>query len=102
MQLTKTEVRPGVFVSKEIHAPQIVSPAPVRVISRLEFAERFTDAELEAVLSSNNGKVRVFLKKLDFVGSVDLDKPSVVAGVNFLEQSGLIGAGRAAEILGNA
>lgn len=100
MSWTRDEVRPGVFVERFVHDRKAIVPVP-GVVSRLAFAEKFTDAELEAVLSSNSGMVKVFLKRLDFVGAVDLGKQSVIDSVNFLEQVGIIAQGRAAEILGS-
>jgi len=81
-------------------------PAPVkRMVTKLEFMERFTDTELEAITSMSKkdtgvgNKVSVFMKKLDLADQIDLDDARLQAGVNGMESLGLIGAGRAAVIL---
>jgi hypothetical protein len=81
-------------------------PKPVkRIITKLDFIGRFTDPELEAIISKSKeantigDKVGVFLKKLDVAQDVDLDDARLNAGVNGMETLGLIGAGRAAVIL---
>lgn len=76
-----------------------------RTISKLDFIGRFTDPELEAIISKSKeansvgDKVGVFLKKLDVAENVDLDDPRLSTGVEGMETLGLIGIGRAAEIL---
>ena len=78
------------------------SPPPqVRRISRLAFRNRFTDAEKLALYTAAESSVqlRVYLDDLAAAEFVDLDYPATVAGVQALEQAGIIGAGRAAQIL---
>lgn len=78
------------------------APEPVRRISKLKFRNRFTGAEKLALYTAAEASVqlRVYLDDLAAAEFVDLDYPATVAGVQALEQAGIIGAGRAAEILG--
>lgn len=84
--------------------PPPPAPEPVsfdRVVSRLQFLDRFTDAELAGILAAAAASpaIQVWTKKLELAGEVDLDSPRTIAGVNALETAGLIGAGRGAAIL---
>lgn len=82
--------------------PAAPEPAPSgRVVSRLNFLDRFTDAELAGILAAADASaaVQVWIKKLELAGEVDLDSPRTIAGVTALETAGLIAAGRAAAIL---
>ncbi len=91
------------------HIPVVeVEPAPLaRRLSKLEYMQRFTDAELEGIYSAAkvSTAVEVWLAKFNAASvdadgtSIDLDDPRTVAGVNALESVGLIGVGRAAEVL---
>ena len=89
--------------------------APVvdrRLISKLGFRRRFTRSEkaaieLAAVIQADApieqqqlaAALRADLKDQEAAQFIDLDDPAVVEGVQQLEQFGLIGAGRATEIL---
>lgn len=80
------------------------SDYPVVVsLSVLEFLRLFTDAERSAVRaareSGQSQNLLDFWELLQASGRVRLDNPDVVAGVGLLEQSGLIAAGRADQIL---
>ena len=77
-------------------------PAVSRRITKLAFRNRFTDLEKLALYTAAESSVqlRVYLDDLSAAEFVDLDCPATVAGVQALEQAGIIGAGRAAEILG--
>lgn len=76
--------------------------APVRRITKLAFRNRFTDLEKLALYTAAESSVqlRVYLDDLAAAEFVDLDYGATVAGVQALEVAGIIGAGRAAEILG--
>jgi len=69
--------------------------------SRLDFIDRFTDSEMELIMNSRrtNDKIAVFIQKLDLADEVDRDSSRTTNAVNGLEAIGLIGVGRAAEIL---
>lgn len=79
-------------------APEV----PSREISRLEFMNLFQDAELAAICSTAKVSVAVeiWLEKFKLSEFVNLDDPRTAGGIHALEQSGLLGVGRAAEILG--
>lgn len=88
-----------------------VPPAPdpdhARRLTKLEYMNRFHDAELAAIYSAAKVSVavEVWLAKFNAATpdadgtSVDLDDPRTIAGVRALEDAGLLGTGRAAEIL---
>lgn len=94
--------------------PEQVEPEATAVteISRHAFRSRFTSAEKAmieiAMLDDPTAPIeqpqqaavlRAFDKDLSAAEVVDLEYPQTVDGVNMLEQVGLIGPGRAAEIL---
>jgi hypothetical protein len=99
----------------EAHYPgdytEIVEPpAPmptVRRLSKLAYMNRFTDAELAGIYGAAKTvvSVEVWLAKFNATTpeadgtSIDLDDPRTVAGLQGMEAAGLLGAGRAAEIL---
>lgn len=96
------------WVLVEYVAPPAPTPAPtVRRISKLNYMDRFTDAELAGIYTAAKTvvQVEVWLAKFNATTpdpdgtSIDLDDPRTVAGVQGLEAAGLLGAGRAAEIL---
>lgn len=76
-----------------------------RHITHLAFISRFTDAEAIAIDLASMGAsveaaaVRRYLAKVGAAKFIDLDFPDTRAGVAALEAGGLLGAGRAAEIL---
>ena len=77
-------------------------PLPMtNTIPKDAFVSRFTDAETEALLvaSKSNNNVAMFIQKIDFIGRVDLSSANLIAAVNRMETEGIIGPGRAAEIL---
>ena len=76
-------------------------PAVSRRITKLSFRNRFTDAEKLALYTAAESSIqlRIYLDDLAAAEFVDLDYPATVAGVQALEQAGIIGAGRAAQIL---
>ena len=74
-------------------------PVAVNPIKSKEFLKRFTGNEREAFLTSVDVKVQTFWEWLKMEGDIDLTDALVMAGVQMLENKGVIGAGRAAEIL---
>lgn len=92
-------------------------PVPVpavedRRVTRLAFRNRFTQAELVAleIASLDNpaatmqarqqaASLRVMLANLQAASWIDLQRPDTRTGVQQLEAAGLLGAGRALEIL---
>lgn len=87
-------------------------PTPDRRVTRLAFRNRFTQAELVAleIASLDNpaatmqarqqaASLRVMLANLQAASWIDLQRPDTRTGVQQLEAAGLLGAGRALEIL---
>lgn len=77
----------------------IVVPEPITIITNLELWNRFTEAEKETLVGSTTAKVKKFLYELRMIGSVDLTDNRIITAINALETAGMIGAGRAEEIL---
>ncbi len=82
---------------------QFVSPnTPASTIfSRVDFMDRFTLEETVAIYTAakQNVIVEILLDKLKIAEFVNVTDPRTAEGIQMLEQAGLIGAGRAAEIL---
>ena len=79
-------------------------------LTRYEFRKLFTFAERVAIDSSPNNTaipanyramLLTLLKDLELSGEVQLWNPDVQAGIGLLEQLGLIGPGRSAQIIAN-
>jgi hypothetical protein len=88
-------------------APPVVEETQSVGLTKLEFMQRFTDAELDALytVAKTNVAVEIWLAKFnattpDAQGySVYLNDQRTIDSVNMLEAAGLLAAGRAAEIL---
>ena len=80
--------------------PEVVPPVQ-RTITKLEYLRRFTTAERVAIraAASANPVLDDYLKLMELAQEINLDDVDTVAAVQMLEQSGLIDAGRAAEVL---
>ena len=82
------------------------TPAPRRV-TKLDYMQRFTDTEMAGIYSAAKSSiaVEVWLAKFNATTpepdgtSMNLDDPRTIGGLQALEAAGLIGVGRAAEIL---
>lgn len=74
---------------------------PKRHLTKLEFLDRFTDVELAGILDAAKVStlIAVWVKKLDVATEIHLYDERTIYGVNALETAGLLGQGRAAEIL---
>jgi hypothetical protein len=74
---------------------------PARIISKLEYMNRFTDAELQTIYSTAKTVVaiEVWLAKFNATTDIDLDDPRTISGLASMEDFGLIALGRAQEIL---
>lgn len=72
-----------------------------RLISKLDYMNRFTDAELVAIYTEakTNVNVEIWLEKFKLAAEINLDDPRTSSGLQALETLGLIATGRAAEIL---
>ncbi len=86
--------------------------APQTAITKLGFRNRFTltektDIELAAIddpaadvaTRRASATIRAMLKDLDSASFIDLSRPDTIAGVQLLETMGVLGAGRAAQVL---
>jgi len=84
--------------------PEAPEPEPVTIITRLAFMEKFTTTELVAIYTEAKTAVEleVFLDKVKAADEIDLTDSRTREGVAVLESMGLIGEGRAVEILAGA
>ncbi len=82
------------------------APSP-RLVTKLAFRRRFTLAERVAMDAAPTNPaiapefqsiLRTMAKDLELAQEIDLDDPDVIAGLDLLEQLGIIAAGRAAEV----
>lgn len=72
-----------------------------RLISKLDYMNRFTDAELVSIYTAarTNVNVEIWLEKFKLSTQINLDDPKTLIGLQSLETLGLIATGRPAEIL---
>ena len=87
-----------------------LSPGQNRILTKYQFRKLFTFNERLAIdnfatntniSAQNKAVLSTIMKDLDVSGEVQLDNPDVAQGVQFLETVGLLGTGRAAQILSN-
>lgn len=80
-------------------APQATSTK--LVLTRLAFRNRFTTNEKIALYTAaeSNVQLKVYLDDVNAATYIDLTLPETIAGVQLLEAAGIIGSGRANEIL---
>jgi hypothetical protein len=81
--------------------PPVIEPEIKQPISVLDFRNRFTQAEKIAIYTAAKQVVaiQVWIDDLASAKDVNVTHDQTIAGINALESAGLIGAGRAAEIL---
>ena len=91
---------PGVLTTPVAAAP--APAAPARILTKLQYMDRFTDVELAGIYTAAKSvvQIEVWLEKFKIAQEINLDDPATITGVEALELGGLIGEGRAAEILG--
>ena len=79
-----------------------VAVAAPRRLTHKGFSDRFTDAEMQAILAAcqANAALNAWWEKFKLARDINLDDPATQGGVQALEIAGLIGEGRAAEVLG--
>ena len=72
-----------------------------RAITKLEYLRLFTTDERVAIRAAavQNAVLADYLALMELAQEINLDDPDTIAAVQMLEQSGLIAAGRAAEVL---
>ena len=70
-------------------------------LTRLQFLSRFTEAEMTAILAAadQSPALKAALLRWQAAEGIVLTDPETIAGVQALEIAGLIGEGRAAEVL---
>lgn len=103
---------PGWSYDGQAFAPPAEAPPAPRHITRLAFRQRFTQAELIGIeiaclddpsapiqQRQQAAALRVMQRQVAEAAFIDLDRPDTRAGVQQLEAAGLIGPGRAAQIL---
>jgi hypothetical protein len=77
-------------------------PTPIdSKVTRLAFRNRFTTNEKIALYTAaeSNVQLKVYLDDVNAATYIDLTLPETIAGVQLLEAAGIIGSGRANEIL---
>ena len=72
-----------------------------RIMTKLAFMRRFTSQELAAIYTLANTQilVQIWMEMFRLAEEVNLDDPQIVEGITTFETMGVLGAGRAAEIL---
>mgnify|MGYP001766078236 CR=1 FL=1 len=79
-----------------------VPPAPTSVIlTKLEYLRRFTQAERVTIREAAkvNPVLEDYMALLELATEIDTGDADTIVAVNMLEQAGLVGPGRAQEIL---
>lgn len=86
--------------SHVVKKPEIVAP-PERNVTKLEYLRRFTGQERVTIrqAAKENPVLEDYLAMLEIAQDINLDDPATQGGVQALEIAGLIGEGRAAEVL---
>lgn len=79
----------------------LIVVTPLKILSKLEYMNLFTDTELEDIYTTAKTviQVEVWLEKFKLAAEIDLNDERTIGGVNALETAGLLAVGRAAEIL---
>lgn len=90
-----------VLESGEWVTPERPAPTPSPVLTRLAFMDRFTTAELVGIYTAakTNVETEIWLDKVKAAEDINLTDPRTREAVAMLEAGGLIGQGRADEIL---
>ena len=81
-------------------APIDVIQTP-RIISKLDYMDRFLDSELAAIFTAAKTvvQIEIWLEKFKLAEFIDLTDTSVTGGLAALESVGLLAAGRPLEII---
>lgn len=80
--------------------PVPIDPA-TRILTKLEYMDKFTDAELAGIYTAAKTvvQVEIWLEKFKLATDVNLDDPRTLTGLQAMEAGGLLADGRAAEIV---
>lgn len=84
-----------------VFTPPVASPQLKRTLTKLEYMNRFTDAELAGIYTTAKTvvAVEIWLEKFKLATEINLDDPTTIAGLQAMEGAGLLVVGRSAEIL---
>ena len=79
----------------------IVGVVTGRVMTKLEFLRRFTQDERVAIrtVAKSNVQLEDYMAMIDLAQEIDTSDADTKAGVQMLEQAGLLATGRSQEIL---
>lgn len=102
--MVKTFDMPIPDMTKFDWIPNSLSFAPKstsRKLTKLQYLRRFTQQERINIRNAAGSSPELYdyLAMLELAEEIDLDDPDTVGAVNMLEMIGLIGAGRADEVL---
>lgn len=98
----------GMEFSTHTHAPEVVDESGVTDVpvvamtwTKLEYLRRFTQDERIAIRTAAKSvpQLEDYMALLELASEVRSDDPDIIAALNMLEGAGLIGEGRAQEIL---
>lgn len=95
------EVGPGwTYDGTNFIAPPVPEPGAI-ILNKVDFLRLFTQAERINIRAAAavDPVVADYQSMLDAATTVNLSDPDILTGVPLLEQAGLIGPGRAAQIL---
>jgi len=100
------DVGPGWTYDGSTFSPPVPEPEPVpepTILNNVDFLRLFTQAERINIRAASavNATIADYQYMLDAAVTVNLQDPDILSGVPLLEQAGLIGQGRAAQILAN-
>ena len=81
--------------------PEPVTPVAPTTLNKIDFLRLFTQAERIAIkeAAKTNAVVEDYQYMLDSATTVNLQDPDILMGIPALEAAGIIGPGRAAQIL---
>jgi len=101
VEVTNEAVLPEYRWEHDLATKKFSKPDPqdINSITSKDFYLRLTGPEREAFIVSADSKVKQFAYWLTLSGDVDLTETKIITACNYLESSGIIGVGRAAEIL---
>lgn len=95
----KTVTASGAVIIELNNPVELPEPPPTTLLTQLAFLRRFTAPERIAIRASTDPIIVDFLHLLGLAQDIDLTDPDTVLGTHYLEQQGLLAAGRATEIL---
>ncbi len=74
---------------------------PGRVLTKLQYMNRFTSVELANIYSAAKSviQVEIWLEKFKLATEINLDDPTILEGLLAMEAAGLLEVGRANEII---